>query len=227
MKIILIIFSILLLVNFVFAQNKTHEFKGILATENNAVIAGANLYFDGKKKMTVVTDINGEFKTNLPAGDYQIIVNDILSKSFRAFIKIRDEGANPNNVTFRIRTNKNPCGLDENETCPKPISLPKPPYPPAARAANITGSVLVKVNLDTNGKISSVEAINGHPLLQNASLEAARKSVFEKNQDTTGRELYLEYIFINGKKENESEKFQNMFRIQIENNWVLVEGASH
>lgn len=58
------------------------------------------------------------------------------------------------------------------------ISLPKPAYPPIARAAHAQGSVLVQVLIDHDGKVIAAAAISGHPLLQSVSVQAARNSVF-------------------------------------------------
>lgn len=59
------------------------------------------------------------------------------------------------------------------------ISLPVPKYPKAARAANITGAVNVKVIIDKNGKVRSAEAVSGPPLLQKVSEEATMQAKFK------------------------------------------------
>ena len=58
------------------------------------------------------------------------------------------------------------------------ISLPKPSYPPAARAVRASGAVQVQVLIDEDGQIFSAEAFGGHPLLQGASVIAACSSKF-------------------------------------------------
>jgi TonB family protein len=60
----------------------------------------------------------------------------------------------------------------------KAISLPKPPYPPIARAAKATGTVVVEVTVDENGNVISARAISGHPLLQAGAIAAARSARF-------------------------------------------------
>ncbi len=60
----------------------------------------------------------------------------------------------------------------------KAVSLPKPPYPPAARAVRASGSVTVQVLVDESGRITSATAVSGHPLLRNAAVQAAREAVF-------------------------------------------------
>lgn len=61
----------------------------------------------------------------------------------------------------------------------KAESLPVPPYPAAARAANISGSVNVAIVIGTNGNVISAEAVSGHPLLRAAAVEAARLATFK------------------------------------------------
>ncbi len=58
------------------------------------------------------------------------------------------------------------------------ISLPDPAYPPIARAANASGTVTVEVTVDENGKVISAKAISGHPLLQQAAVNAAYQAKF-------------------------------------------------
>ena len=60
----------------------------------------------------------------------------------------------------------------------KAISLPKPSYPPIARAAHAAGTVVVQVLIDENGSVVSASAVSGHPLLINAAVSAARQARF-------------------------------------------------
>jgi TonB family protein len=61
---------------------------------------------------------------------------------------------------------------------PRPVMLAKPGYPPIAAAAHAQGEVDVRVLLDFDGKVIAAHAIAGHPLLQAASVKAARESEF-------------------------------------------------
>jgi len=58
------------------------------------------------------------------------------------------------------------------------ISLPKPPYPPAARAVRASGAVSVQVLIDESGRVVSANAASGHPLLRGAAEAAARGARF-------------------------------------------------
>jgi protein TonB len=60
----------------------------------------------------------------------------------------------------------------------KAISLPKPPYPPIAKAAHAAGTVVVQVLIDENGNVVSAHAVSGHPLLQAVAVNAARQARF-------------------------------------------------
>jgi TonB family protein len=57
-------------------------------------------------------------------------------------------------------------------------SLPNPPYPPIARAAHASGNVTVEVTIDEDGNVVAAKAVSGHPLLQAASVAAARNAKF-------------------------------------------------
>jgi protein TonB len=60
----------------------------------------------------------------------------------------------------------------------KATSLPKPAYPPAARAVGASGAVSVQVLIDENGNVVSASAASGHPLLRAAAVAAARGAKF-------------------------------------------------
>ena len=60
----------------------------------------------------------------------------------------------------------------------KATSLPKPPYPPAARAVRASGAVSAQVLIDENGNVVSASPVSGHPLLRAAAAQAARGAKF-------------------------------------------------
>lgn len=55
----------------------------------------------------------------------------------------------------------------------KATTLPRPPYPPAARAVRASGAVNVQVLIDEKGNVISASAVSGHPLLRAAAASAA------------------------------------------------------
>ncbi len=60
----------------------------------------------------------------------------------------------------------------------KATSLPKPPYPPAAKAVRAAGTVVVQVTINEQGNVVSATAVSGHPLLKQAAEQAARGAKF-------------------------------------------------
>lgn len=60
----------------------------------------------------------------------------------------------------------------------KSTKLVKPVYPASAQAERATGAVNVLVTISEEGKVISAEAVSGHPLLRDASVQAALASTF-------------------------------------------------
>ena len=60
----------------------------------------------------------------------------------------------------------------------KATSLPKPPYPAAAKAVRAGGAVSVQVLISEAGSVISASAVSGHPLLRAAAEGAARGARF-------------------------------------------------
>ena len=58
------------------------------------------------------------------------------------------------------------------------LQMPTPTYPAIARAANAQGEVEVKVIISEEGTVIAAASISGHPLLQAASVSAARDAQF-------------------------------------------------
>jgi TonB family protein len=50
----------------------------------------------------------------------------------------------------------------------------EPKTPPLARAAKVTGAVVVEVIVGEQGEVISARAVSGHPLLKDAAVDAAR-----------------------------------------------------
>lgn len=59
------------------------------------------------------------------------------------------------------------------------VILPKPEYPPAARAVKADGTVKVGIKVDEKGNVVAAQVISGHPLLQPATEKAARQAKFK------------------------------------------------
>jgi protein TonB len=60
----------------------------------------------------------------------------------------------------------------------KATSKPQPAYPQVGLQGRAQGMVTVQLTIDEKGNVISARAISGHPLLQQAAVEAARKARF-------------------------------------------------
>jgi TonB family protein len=78
--------------------------------------------------------------------------------------------------------NKNPAAPQETPEEPplndSAVSLPKPVYPPAARAVKASGDVVVRIEVDAKGNVVSARAVSGHQLLRASAEAAARQAKF-------------------------------------------------
>jgi len=55
------------------------------------------------------------------------------------------------------------------------IHREEPPYPPLARAARIQGEVILTAIINTNGEITNLQLVSGHPMLVPAALAAVKQ----------------------------------------------------
>jgi protein TonB len=60
----------------------------------------------------------------------------------------------------------------------KAISKPQPVYPPAAKDARVSGTVVVQIEVGEDGRVVKAEAISGPETLRGASEDAARAARF-------------------------------------------------
>jgi periplasmic protein TonB len=68
-----------------------------------------------------------------------------------------------------------PLRVGGNVQAAKIISKPTPIYPPLARQTRISGTVRLHAIISKNGTIQQLEVMSGHPLLQQAALDAVRQ----------------------------------------------------
>jgi TonB family protein len=72
-----------------------------------------------------------------------------------------------------------------------------PVYPAIAAAAHAIGDVTIDVKIDASGKVTSAHAVRGHPLLQAASVAAARRWKFAPAKESNGeRTVQLTFTFL-------------------------------
>ncbi len=60
----------------------------------------------------------------------------------------------------------------------KALTLPRPDYPPEARAARASGTVVVQITIDEYGNVTAARAVSGHPMLHQVSVNAALQARF-------------------------------------------------
>jgi periplasmic protein TonB len=60
----------------------------------------------------------------------------------------------------------------------KAVKRVQPPYPQIAKIGRISGAVQVQVMISEDGTVDSASVLSGHPLLRDASVQAARQWVF-------------------------------------------------
>ena len=216
MKKISVIFSLLIFcfsgANSQTQTNKNlYRLKGVFKTQDSSVISEIRIDLNNNgQKSSAFTDINGEFDIELASGDYELTVSKEVSDTFIAFIKIEENGLNPNFLEFTLEPNPNPCGAISADGCPKMLSFIVPNYPNTARAVRALGEVVVSVKIDKEGKVMSALAESGHTLLKKSCEQAARKSLFAPSDKDDVREVKLIFVFLRDeatKKENIKQYF--------------------
>jgi len=71
-----------------------------------------------------------------------------------------------------------------------------PKYPPIAVPARAMGNVVVEVQIDAEGNVTSARALSGHPLLQKVSVDAAKGWRFAPSSERNNiRTAQLTFIF--------------------------------
>jgi len=79
----------------------------------------------------------------------------------------------------------------------EPAEIVGLPYPPLARMARIEGIAIVRVSVGPDGSVRQAEAVSGHPLLEKAAEENARKWKFKlSGRSGRIRDPYLVYRFV-------------------------------
>jgi len=71
------------------------------------------------------------------------------------------------------------AALSTDEATKNPVKKVLPLYPPIARAARIQGDVTLQLLIDKHGKVAEIGVVSGHPMLQQAALDAVRQWVYK------------------------------------------------
>ncbi|MBS1792865.1 MAG: energy transducer TonB [Acidobacteria bacterium] len=147
-----------------------------------------------KKSLKISKNTDLPMFSGVPTGEYELTVSKAgfkkLLKIFRVNCDLPDEQTSlwieflwPGNPEETVRFDYRKVEEGNFEPGDKPINnsavlLARPVYPKAARESKVTGIVNVRVTINELGYVISAEAISGPPLLQAASVEAAKKSKF-------------------------------------------------
>jgi len=68
-----------------------------------------------------------------------------------------------------------PLRVGGNVQAARILNRVQPVYPPLARQTRISGTVRLHAIIGKDGAITSLEVMSGHPLLQQAALDAVRQ----------------------------------------------------
>jgi protein TonB len=74
----------------------------------------------------------------------------------------------------QVEKPKGPVRVSSGVVAGNAISQPKPIYPPIARAAHVSGAVVLHAIISKEGTIKNLEVVSGPEMLKNAALEAVR-----------------------------------------------------
>ena len=81
----------------------------------------------------------------------------------------------------------------EQATDAEVLEAVAPVYPRLARFANVTGAEVVHVEIGEDGRVKKASFVSGHPLLTEASLEAAQYWVFRPASGVRGVDLTFSF----------------------------------
>lgn len=220
-----IIVILLVSVCLVSAQTKPDErtIAGLVVDKDGLPIAGVNFYVkNGDAKWTFPADIDGKFTLKLPVGSHEITVIKSNGRDFRLYLTVPESGPVPSNLNIVLDPNSSCCVSDAGLPYPKPTSLPKPPYPPAARAVRATGEVEVEVKLNADGSVETATALGGHPLLRRAAEAAGKRARFEPVASGNSNNVILVYVFLNDSRSVSTPRHKNGYRIDVISDYVVI-----
>jgi hypothetical protein len=228
MKISLIIIALLACSLSIAAQTATKEFsfktsgKTVDAEKKPYVAMYLEFIKDGFKT-SAISDENGDFSADLPAGKYEVRASEATSKTFLAFLDITEKGPNPTGVEFTIGLNEGWCSNCAAGKMPEVIKYVEPIYPPTATAVGATGEVVVAIKVGKDGKVISAQWISGHPLLRAVSQNAAKNWTFSVDENVPEREGKLVFAFTRCNENRKDNKFRKPNRVEMSATCPIVE----
>jgi TonB family protein len=131
----------------------------------------------------------GQYKLTLKKEGFKRTLGDIYLTCEYAWlgtveeVRFLWEGDPKQTVDMTTLASKYPGGTmyrlkDGSDAATKATYLPKPAYPPAARAIRATGRIEVQVLINEVGRVIWAKAVSGNPLLLQSAENAARGAKF-------------------------------------------------
>ena len=109
---------------------------------------------------------------------YDPLLNNAHNNRGLAFSRKGDEARSRADLAIEEQLFPHQSNGSVNVLNGRASKLVTPGYPAIARKAHASGTVVVKVQIDEEGKVIAANAISGHPLLMPACVEAAQNSLF-------------------------------------------------
>src|SRR5207245_7441926 len=88
-------------------------------------------------------------------------------------------------------------------------------YPALAVIANASGDVIIEININAEGEVISTQVIEGHKLLQDASIYAAKRWKFTSAKDSI-RSARIKFNFHIEEKEKPDAEITPIFKPPFE-----------
>jgi TonB family protein len=85
--------------------------------------------------------------------------------------------------------------LNEEAALSRRVHYVAPEYPPGARAAHIEGTVKLRARIASDGSVTSLQLVSGHPLLVGAAIDAAKQWRYWPLGGASKRKLRLPLSF--------------------------------
>ena len=112
--------------------------------------------------MTTTTGVVGGVPGGIPGGQLGGVIGSVISASNAAvpkFVPVTPQ---------RVR-------ISQGVTKGLLVKRVEPAYPTLARSARVQGEVVLSAVIDTNGQITNLQLVSGHPMLVPAALTAVRE----------------------------------------------------
>jgi TonB family protein len=156
----------------------------------NDPVAGTNYTLNPRTRTALKTSYGFFYSTDRSgAPDEQRIMITPGAKE-GLMLSLPRDGEAPTRVFMRSEGGAMTVASAPSKTSPaqsgrllgKAIKSVPPTYPPVAKAAGAQGPVTVQIVVNEAGDVESAKAVSGHPLLQQAGVDAARQWKFSPTQ---------------------------------------------